>query len=177
MPITRDEVRQKLRVMLYQEQKTLARVAKDCGMDAKTIQLAANGEMTNRTLQRFDSYFYQLSQGRQRIVLKENYSDLVQGAPKDKLIEKIGRLFKEKREIKGTHGISREKMEQMDMVDLAKLYLELENYLKFMLMRKHEAIIKKAKIYLYDKWDYQQWKEKIDHSYKDLKKLGISPPP
>jgi hypothetical protein len=174
--LNRDEIRQKLRVLMYQQQQPLNRIAKDCGMDAKTIQLASNGEMTNRTVIRFSRWFQQKDLGVATPVIRENYSQLASGSRKDVVIGNIGRLFKELRSLNGFNGFSRARMETMTLEELNMLYYQTENKLKFMLMKKHKPMIEHFHMWLYDKWDYWQWKEKVELTLQDTSKFATFQP-
>jgi hypothetical protein len=169
MRIGREEVRQRLRAMLYQHQIPVNRIAKDIGMDAKTIQLAANGEMTNRTLIRFDKFFFQTDRGK-KIVIKENFTELPHAPVADKkkrLIDKITKFSHEMHALKAG-GLKKPKtLMTMDVKELVMIYLQAERKLKFMLLKRHEELIDKYYITLWDKWDYWQWKEKIEQTLKD----------
>lgn len=175
--LTRDEVRQKLRVMLYQEQKPVSRIAKDCGMDAKTVQLASNGEMTNRTLLRFSRWFSQIEKGIINPSIRENYTVVAQGSTKDITISNLGKLYQEQRNNNPRkHGIARAKLEQMTQDELSLLYYQTENKMKYGLLKKYKELIDRYHMWLYDKWDYWQWKEKVEVTLQDTGRSGTFQP-
>lgn len=168
--LTRDDVRQRLRILLYQEQQPVNRLAKDCGMDAKTITLASNGEMTNRTLFKFTRWLSAKDKGIEKPFIRENKTILYTVGSKSDLIGHIGRMFKEQRENSGYHGKSRASMETMTFDELKLLFYKTESRLKAQLLKTYENLIDKYHIWLYDKWDYWQWKEKIEVTLKDTVK-------
>lgn len=174
--LTRDEIRQKLRILMYQEQQPLTRIAKDCGMDAKTIDLASRGEMTNRTQIRFTRWFEQRARGIAQPRIRENYTVLSSGSKKDITIVNIGRLFKEMRSINGYNGYSRARMETMTQDELNMLFYQTENKLKFMLLKKHKPMLEHFHMWLFDKWDYWQWKEKVELTLTDTARFATFQP-
>ena len=168
--LTRDDVRQKLRVMLYQEQLAVARIAKDCGMDGKTIMLASNGEMTNRTLQRFTRWFELKAQGVLIPRLVENKTVLPTGSPKIQVVRQISRMFGELQRETGKLGLARHKLELLTAEELQVMFFRVEIQLKYHLLNKYSALVDKYHIWLYDKWDYWQWKEKVEVTLRDTNK-------
>ena len=168
--LTKDQIRQRLRVMLYQDQLPISRIAKNCGMDSKTIELAKDGEMTERTVIRFTRWFYMKDKGVETPSIRENFSVLPTSNEKLQLVNDLGRLFQaQKIKIKKT-GVAREKLLQMKMDELALLFVNTESRLKHALLRQHEQTIRKFHVWLYDKWDYWQWEEKIQLILTDIGK-------
>ena len=67
-------------------------------------------------------------------------------------------------------GVARDKLLQMKMDELALLFVNTESRLKHALLRQHEQTIRKFHVWLYDKWDYWQWEEKIQLILTDIGK-------
>ena len=168
--LNRDEVRQRLRVMLYQDQLPVARIAKDCGMDGKTIQLASNGEMTNRTLQRFSRWFDLKEKGVLMPRIQENKTILPTDGNKTRVIAQLLRMFVELKQINGKFGLSKDNLEQLTHEQLQMEFFTVESQLKYYLLKKYNSLIEKYHIWLYDKWDYWQWKEKVELTLQDINK-------
>jgi len=168
---TNDEIRQKLRIIVFQEQVKITRLAKDCGMDAKTIEKAMNGDMTNFTKKRFEKWFH-LTEVRKivRPEIKENFTILPNGSQKETLVHNIVKMFMEKRDYVQINQISAKNLRLKTSDELKLIFYDLEYSLKWNLTKRHKALIEKYHIWLLDKWDYWQWKEKIILTLKDIPK-------
>jgi hypothetical protein len=156
--------------MLYQDQKPIARIAKDCGMDAKTIALASKGEMTNRTLQRFDRWFTGLDKGIENPRIPENNTILPLKTNKEKVINQVIKMLIELQRYDRPDKLTKKELEDMTVEELQFQFFRTESKLKYYLIKKYQDLIKRYHIWLYDKWDYWQWKEKLDLTLKDIPK-------
>jgi len=50
------------------------------------------------------------------------------------------------------------------------VFFNIESQLKYNLLKKYADVIEKYHIWLYDKWDYWQWKEKLELTLRDTGK-------
>jgi len=165
-----DEVRQKLRILLFQKQIPVTRLAKDCGMDAKTILKASNGDMTGFTARRFSRFFDLREKGVLQPKIEENRTILGTERSKNRVVGQISRMYGELKQYRDSFGKSKETLEQMTHSELEVVFFNIESQLKYNLLKKYADVIEKYHIWLYDKWDYWQWKEKLELTLRDTGK-------
>ena len=179
--LSREETHRKLHELVYATRKVkVADICKALDMDASTVNRALQGEMTERSVRRFNRFFDSVS--RSYVTLyktpKENRPDHPWARKK-----KLGEEKTRRRMMTAIKALRRELVNYYDIrLKIIEAYDDKSDEELFEARIRHELLCKRRLLLVYsslrrtkfelpDHWDYWQWKEKLQLNQLEKKRV------